>query len=444
MTEQESEITPPQHKERSAPPSPFKGRERDQNRSRPPQDRQVDRNQPQRREQREPNREQNRERNRDRDRRDPREHRTERYERPERDDKPLIGITMGDVGGIGPELILKVFSDPRVLDHFSILIYGSVKALNYYRQILKFDKFHFTPISSANQAHARKINVLEVNPQFDRVEIGVADARAGSLAFSALEKATQHLLEGRIHALVTLPINKATIQNPNFSFPGHTEYLTARFKDTESLMMMVHENLRVAVVTGHIPLKDVSSAIKVDTILSKLYLMEQSLKLDFNIEKPIIAVLGLNPHAGENGLLGKEEQETIRIALDIAREKGMLVFGCYPADGFFTSKTYRKFDGVLAMYHDQGLIPFKVLSQGEGVNFTAGLKFVRTSPDHGTAYDIAGKKQADETSFRNALYLAVDVFRNRTDNQALQAGAIRNISIKEFTSGEDSILTDEG
>jgi len=449
MTEQESEITPPQHKERSAPPPQFKGRERDQNRSRPPQDRQReqrDRNQPQQREPREqrpPNREQNRDgdRNRNRDRR---EHRTERYERPERDDKPLIGITMGDVGGIGPELILKVFSDARVLDHFSILIYGSVKALNYYRQILKFDKFHFTPIQSANQAHARKINVLEVNPQFDRVEIGVPNARAGGLAFTALEKATQHLVEGRIHALVTLPINKATIQNPNFSFPGHTEYLTDRFKDSESLMMMVHEDLRVAVVTGHIPLKDVSTAIKVDTILSKLYLMEQSLKLDFNIEKPTIAVLGLNPHAGENGLLGKEEQETIRIALDIAREKGMLVFGCYPADGFFASKTYRKFDGVLAMYHDQGLIPFKVLSQGDGVNFTAGLKFVRTSPDHGTAYDIAGKKEADETSFRNALYLAVDVFRNRTENQSLQVGAIRNISIKEFTSGEDSILTDEG
>lgn len=472
MTEQESENKPPQHKERSAPPPHFKGRERDQNRSRPPQDRQReqrDRNQPQQREpnreqreqrdqrdqreqrdqrdqreQREPNREQQRDRNNRREPRSEHSNRPERHERPERDDKPLIGITMGDVGGIGPELILKVFSDARVLDHFSILIYGSVKALNYYRQMLKFDKFHFTPIQSANQAHARKINVLEVNPQFDRVEIGVPNARAGALAFTALEKATQHLVEGRIHALVTLPINKATIQNPNFKFPGHTEYLTDRFKDAESLMMMVHEDLRVAVLTGHIPLKDVSSAVKVDAILSKLYLMEQSLQLDFNIEKPKIAVLGLNPHAGENGLLGNEEQETIRIALDIAREKGMLVFGCYPADGFFASNTYRKFDGVLAMYHDQGLIPFKVLSQGDGVNYTAGLKFVRTSPDHGTAYDIAGKREADETSFRNALYLAVDVFRNRTDNQALKAGAIRNISIKEFTSGEDSILTEEG
>ena len=364
-------------------------------------------------------------------------------EKENRENRILLGITMGDVNGIGPELLLKVLSDGRMLDHCSVLIYGSAKALNFYRQYFKYDKFHFVPVQAPNQVHHQKINLLEVTPQFDRVEIGVPSSKSGMVAFEALEKATQHLIEGRLDALVTLPIHKATIQNPNFNFPGHTEYLAKRFKDEQSLMMMVYDQLRVAVVTGHIPLKEVSSTLNPDLILSKLRLMEQSLKVDFSIDKPKIAVLGLNPHAGENGLLGKEEQETINIALNLARDQGMLAVGPYPADGFFASETYRKFDAVLAMYHDQGLIPFKVLSQSYGVNFTAGLKFIRTSPDHGTAHDIAGKKVADPTSFRNAIYLAIDLCRNRKENITLQQGALRNVRINEFISGEDSILPEE-
>lgn len=356
-----------------------------------------------------------------------------------------VGITLGDVNGIGPELVIKAFLDSRLQELFTPVLYGSAKALNFYRNILKYDKFAFQIIADPLQASPKKLCLVDCLPSFDRVEVGIPSTKAGNLAFVSLEKACSHLLEGKIDVLVTLPIDKATIQNANFKFPGHTEYLTEKFKRQESLMLMVHEYFRVTVVTGHISLRNVADAITPTKIMQKIQLLNETLKLDFSLNKPKIAVLGLNPHAGDNGVLGQEEIEIIEPVIRVANEEGMLVMGPYPADGFFTAGTYRKFNAVLAMYHDQGLIPFKLIAQKRGVNYTAGLPIIRTSPDHGVAYDIAGKNRADETSFRNALYLAIDLFRTRTENMLLHENALRPLAMAEaLVTGEDSVLTDEG
>jgi 4-hydroxythreonine-4-phosphate dehydrogenase len=241
----------------------------------------------------------------------------------------------------------------------------------------------------------------------------------------------QDLQDRKIDALVTLPIDKATIQSPEFTFAGHTEYLAQRFGVTDNLMFMVLDTLRVAVVTGHIPVRDVAKSLTTEKIINKLKLLNHSLKMDFSLEKPKIAVLGLNPHAGDNGLIGSEDQSIIVPALESARKSNILAMGPYPADGFFAMGQYQKFDAVLAMYHDQGLIPFKTLAQGQGVNFTAGMPVVRTSPDHGTAYDITGKNIADDVSFREALYLALDVWRRRTENEALHANSLKNLKLNK-------------
>ncbi len=329
------------------------------------------------------------------------------------DEKPVIGITVGDINGIGPEVIIKTFADNRMLRICTPVIYGSTKVLAYYKKALQIEDFNYSQSKEAEHFHSKRINV--VNCWGDMVEIntGAVTPEAGSSAFAALEKACQDLKSGLLDGIVTAPINKHNIQNDNFRFPGHTEYLTQYFESKDSLMFLVSEGLRVGVVTGHIPLQDVSKSITSELIISKIKLMNASLKGDFGIQKPKIAVLGLNPHAGEEGLLGQEENTVIKPAIEACKSKGMLVFGPYPADGFFGTSHYKKVDGILAMYHDQGLIPFKTLAFDSGINFTAGLPVVRTSPDHGTAYDIAGKNLASENSMREAVYLACDIIRNR-------------------------------
>ncbi|UXX79181.1 4-hydroxythreonine-4-phosphate dehydrogenase PdxA [Reichenbachiella carrageenanivorans] len=331
--------------------------------------------------------------------------------------KPLIGITMGDINGIGPEVIIKALANNKMTQYFTPIIYGSAKVLSFYRKQLNLDNFNFSPINDLSKPYHRKVNVI--NCWEDTVEVtpGQDNSTGGECAFQALETATNDLKEGRIDALITAPINKLNIQNDNFKFAGHTEYLAEKAGTKESLMFMVSDAMRVGVLTGHIPLKDVAAQVTKENIIKKVKMMTKSLKQDFGIAKPKIAVLGLNPHAGEDGLLGSEEIDIIRPAIEEFKSKGQIVMGPYPADGFFGSGEHHKFDAVLAMYHDQGLIPFKSLTFSTGVNFTAGLPFVRTSPDHGTAYALAGRNQADEGSMRTAIFAALDIANCRLENK---------------------------
>lgn len=331
--------------------------------------------------------------------------------------RPTIGITIGDFNGIGPEIILKVFSDQAILKFCTPIIYGSNKILQKYRKLLNADdnqNLQFFYIKSADQHNNKKANLINCWEEDHPIEPGKVTDVAGKCAYAALKLATEDLKKGWIDAIVTCPINKANIQNEEFKFPGHTEYFAHHFgQGKDNLMLMVHEDLRVAVATGHIPLSKVSQALTKELITAKLSIFLQSLKKDFAKNKPKIALLGLNPHAGESGLLGSEENDVIIPVIEEFKKKGEYVFGPYPADAFFGNKQDRKFDGVLAMYHDQGLIPFKSLAFESGVNFSAGMPIVRTSPDHGTAYDIAGKGLADENSLRQAIFLVSEIFANR-------------------------------
>ncbi len=328
--------------------------------------------------------------------------------------KPIkIGISHGDVNGISYEVIIKTLAESRILDFFTPIVYGSSKVASYYKKILGIHDFNFHVIRSADQALAGKANLLNIFQDEIKIVLGQSTGMAGRAAFQSLESATADLAAGHIDALVTAPINKQNIQSKDFDFPGHTEYLTRKFEADESLMLMVSNNIRIGVVTGHIPLKEVPAKITMEAILKKIRIMSQSLHQDFGIRKPKIAVLGLNPHSGDKGLIGEEEQQVIVPAIRQAFDEGILAFGPYPADGFFGSASFTRFDGILTMYHDQGLIPFKTLSFKSGVNFTAGLSAVRTSPAHGTAFDIAGKNQAHPDAFREAAYLAVEIVKNR-------------------------------
>jgi 4-hydroxythreonine-4-phosphate dehydrogenase len=329
--------------------------------------------------------------------------------------KPIIGITLGDFNGVGPEITLKALSNKRILQLCTPVLYGSQKILSKYRKLLNLEEWSIYPIRNIQEIGHKRTNILNCWDEHLEIFPGKVTPEAGQAAFVALQTATEDLKNGKIDALVTAPINKNNIQNENFKFPGHTEYLTEAFGVADSLMFMVSEYLKVAVVTGHIPLKNVSQQLTKEKIQTKLDILIKSLKYDFGIQKPRVAVLGLNPHAGENGLLGSEEIDILQPLIKQARQKGNLVFGPYPADGFFGTRTYRKFDAVLAMYHDQGLIPFKNIAFETGVNYTAGLPFVRTSPDHGTAYDIAGKNQADETSMREAILFACEILKMRKE-----------------------------
>ncbi len=328
---------------------------------------------------------------------------------------PVIGISLGDVNGIGPEVILKSLKDQRILNHFTPVIYGSGKVISFYRKSLGLENLNYHQVADISKVIPRKLNVINVWNDSIEVHPGEANKTGGNYAVKSLVAAVNDLKDGHIHALTTAPLSKDLVQSDEFSFPGHTEYLTEQANEKESLMFLVNKGLRVGVVTGHVPLHEVSKRITKEKVVSKLTLMINSLKRDFGIKKPKVAVLGLNPHAGENGLLGKEEEDVIMPSIEQLREKNHLIWGPFPADGFFGQGTYRDFDGILAMYHDQGLIPFKTLAFEEGVNYTAGLPFIRTSPDHGTAFSIANKFEADETSFRNALYLANDIVRLRNE-----------------------------
>ncbi|MBU1822264.1 MAG: 4-hydroxythreonine-4-phosphate dehydrogenase PdxA [Bacteroidetes bacterium] len=339
--------------------------------------------------------------------------------------KPILGISMGDYNGIGPEVILKALEGNQLIRQCTPVIYGSLRVLNRYRTLLQMKDWNLQAISKPEQANPKSTNVITCwNDQQTEVEPGKITPEAGKGAYAALKKATDDLKAGRIDALVTAPINKDTMQSEDFKFPGHTEFLAQAFDVREALMFMVAGDFRVGVLTGHIPLESVRAHITPEKLTAKIKQMLHSLRGDFGIVKPRLAVLGLNPHAGENGLLGTEEKEIIEPVLTRFREKGELVFGTFPADGFFAAATYRQYDAVLAMYHDQGLIPFKTIAFNSGVNFTAGLPAVRTSPDHGTAYDIAGQNIAEPGSMLEAIYLACDVARYRLESAEIAKNAL--------------------
>lgn len=344
--------------------------------------------------------------------------------------KPIIGISIGDFNGIGPEVILKAVGGNRLNKICTPVIYGSGKVINRYRQLLDIKDWQFFTIQKIEQVNHKQVNVINcMNDQNLEVQPGVVSPEAGKLAFESLKRAVEDLKLGKIDALVTAPINKHNIQSDDFKFPGHTEYLADAFGVNQELMFMVSDELKIGVATGHLPLEDVKKQISKELIIKKLDQIKSSLIRDFGKQKPRIAVLGLNPHAGENGLLGNEEKDIIQPALNEYKKKGNLVFGPFPADGFFGTSAWKSYDAVLAMYHDQGLMPFKMIAFEDGVNFTAGLPKVRTSPDHGTAYDIAGKNIADESSMLNAIYMAIDIARNRTELADLEANSMKKKTI---------------
>ena len=341
-------------------------------------------------------------------------------------EKIVIGITQGDINGIGYEVILKTLSESRVLDAFVPVIYGSPKVAAFHRKQLDIQGINLNIINSVEELNPKRINIINCSDDEIKVELGRSTEEAGKAAFAALEQATEDLKKGALDAIVTAPINKKNIQSADFHFPGHTEYLEEKFgTGTPSLMLLLNDVMRVAVVTGHIPVAEVSNALTKELITEKLLVFNKALKEDFMIVRPRIAVLGLNPHAGDEGVIGDEEQKTIIPALKEAEKQGVVCVGPYAADGFFGSGQFSKFDGILAMYHDQGLIPFKTISMDSGVNFTAGLSVIRTSPAHGTAYDLAGKNMASEDSFRQAIYTACDIYQNRMINKEITANPLK-------------------
>ena len=339
--------------------------------------------------------------------------------------KFVVGITQGDSNGIGYEVIIKSLADPRILDSFTPVIYGSSKLLGFYRKTLhNIEQLDVNVVSSAAEARQRKINLVNCLPDNVYAEPGRSTPEAAKGAITALTSAVKDLKAGQIDVLVTAPINKRAMNAEGFSNTGHTEYLQQVFHADDVTMIMVSEQLKVGVVTGHIPLRDVPGSISKEKILGKLRIMKASLERDFGIPDPKIAVLGLNPHCGDGGLLGDEEQSIILPAVQEATREGIQAFGPYSPDGFFSLGNYGRFDATLAMYHDQGLAPFKAIAFSDGVNFTAGLPVVRTSPDHGTAYEMAGRDEADPRSMMSAIYTAIDIFRHRLQYDTLQEGKL--------------------
>ena len=341
--------------------------------------------------------------------------------------KIRIGITQGDINGIGYEVILKTFAEPEILELCTPIIYGSPKLAAYHRKALELPT-QYNAIEKAEDAENEKLNIINCNDDEVHIDLGHATKEGGQAAYEALERAISDYKEGKIDVIVTAPINKNNIQGEGFNFPGHTEYLEERMGGEEkSLMILCSGDLRFALATSHIPLRDVAAAITPELLEEKLTIFNKSLKEDFNIDAPKIAVLALNPHAGDNGIIGNEEQEIIKPTIEKMSKEGILCYGPFPADGFMGSANYTRFDGILAMYHDQGLAPLKALGMEDGVNFTAGLSVVRTSPAHGVAYDIAGKGCADENSFRQAIYAAIDIYRNRKNNEYAHRNPLRKL-----------------
>lgn len=329
---------------------------------------------------------------------------------------PIIGITQGDINGVSIEVIIKTLHDNRMSQFFTPVVYGSPKSISFWKKLLGYNDFQLHIAKNIEQIHHNKANIVVCWEEEVEIKPGEITEIAGKYAFKSLEAATKDWKEGKIHALVTAPLNKHNVHTQSQPFVGHTEYLAQQAGSQDFMMMLISERIKVGLVTGHVAVKDISSKINEELILRKLRIMKKSLEKDFSITKPKIAVLGLNPHAGDNGLLGNEDKDIIAPALTKAREEGIIAYGPYAADGFFGTSQFDMFDAVLAMYHDQGLIPFKYMSFDDGVNFTAGLPFVRTSPDHGTAYNIAGKNEASEKSLRNAIFYAYDILRTRNDN----------------------------
>jgi 4-hydroxythreonine-4-phosphate dehydrogenase len=364
-------------------------------------------------------------------------------EKPRSDvERVKVGITHGDMNGIGYEIIMKTFHDQRMLESITPVVYGSSKVASYHRKSLNISEINFNLVKNADAAISKRMNIVNVTHDEVKIDLGKSTEIAGQLAFKALEAAVQDLLQNHIDVLVTAPINKKNMQSAQFSFPGHSEYLSEKAGGKDHLMLMVCDKLRVGVITGHIPIKDVPGTLTTELILKKIELMNRSLIRDFGIRKPKIAILGLNPHAGDMGVIGMEDSEVIAPAIEQAWTRNMIVYGPYSADGFFGSNNFHKFDGILAMYHDQGMIPFKTLSFDKGVNFTAGLPFVRTSPAHGTAYDLAGKNEASHNSFREAVYLAVDIFNNRKAFDADNSRPLQNY-LKEIEYNSDAVIEKE-
>lgn len=347
-------------------------------------------------------------------------------------DKIILGITQGDINGIGYEVIIKSLLDNRIFDYCIPVIYGSPKVASYHRKALNIEKFGFNTIRSVNEAIPRRANIINCTDENVRVELGKITKSAGEASYSALEAACADMEAGKIDALVTGPVNKMNIQSENFNFSGHTEFLESRFKAEGTLMLMINDLMRVGVVTTHKPLSKVHEYITIEAILEKLRILNRSLLIDFMLSSPRIAVLGLNPHAGDDGLLGNEEIDIIKPAIEQAKSERIMTFGPYSADGFFGAGTYKQFDAILAMYHDQGMIPFKALTIEGGVNYTAGLSIVRTSPAHGTAYDLAGKNEASPDSFRKAIYVACDIYKNRSTYAEISGNPLTSVDFTEI------------
>ncbi len=339
-------------------------------------------------------------------------------------EKIKIAISHGDFNGVGYEVILKSFSDSRMFEFCTPVLYGSSKIATYHKNLLSQHDLNFVSVKDAKSAQNNKFNIINITNDEVKIDIGKSTQIAGQLSLKALEDACTDLQNGDVDAIVTAPINKKNIQSEHFCFSGHTEYLSRKF-DSKSLMMMVCDRIRIGIVTSHLALKDVPNVITKELLLEKIEVMNNSLKRDFGITRPKIAVMALNPHAGDNGVNGDEDQRIVAPAIQEASDKGILAYGPYPSDGFFGSSEFNHFDGVLALYHDQGLIPFKLMSFTEGVNFTAGLPYVRTSPAHGTAYEIAGKDIASEQSFRRAVYLACTILRNRKEYDELTKNPLK-------------------
>lgn len=335
-----------------------------------------------------------------------------------------LGISIGDFNGIGPEVILKTFSDERILQVCTPVVYGSTKVLSYHKNIVPNCSINFHVISEPGKAREGHFNVVNCWQETANITLGQLTEEGGKYALISLDKMTRDLRDGHLDAVVTAPVNKKALDLVQFPYTGHTEYFQDVFGG-ESLMTLVYEDLRVALVTNHVPIGEVAGMIRKDLVKKKIAAFHDSLMRDFGKDRPKIAVMGLNPHAGDDGAIGKEDEEEIRPAVIEAKKAGILAFGPYPADGFFGSGQHRKFDGILAMYHDQGLVPFKTLAFGGGVNFTAGIQAVRTSPDHGTAFDIAGKGIADAGSFRQAVYLAVDILKQRRDWEDMMSAPLK-------------------
>jgi 4-hydroxythreonine-4-phosphate dehydrogenase len=356
--------------------------------------------------------------------------------------KPNIGISCGDLNGIGIELIIKIFSDNRILDQCTPVIFASNKVVNFYRKSVPEINFNYQSIRELNRINNKQVNVFNCWEEEVSITPGQLTETGGTYAIKSLRAAVEALQQNHIQGLITAPIHKKNIQSAQFNFTGHTPFLKSFFNVTDVVMMLCSGNFRVALVTEHIPIKEVAQQITREAILSKLNILHQSLMKDFGIEKPKIAVLGLNPHASDEGLIGKEEEEIIKPAIKEAKHS-MIVTGPYSADAFFARRYHERFEAVLAMYHDQGLIPFKALAVGEGVNFTAGLPTVRTSPDHGTAFDIAGKNKADASSFLAAFFECIDIIRRRNDYDENRKNPLRKMTSEVLANAEDEKIEEQ-